>query len=345
MFSAGRNYLHHLLLKYGLKQRTVVIVIYSITAISASICVLILTSKGKYSTGLLLGELLLLFSIFACLHRGRLIFAPNRRLLILRLLDFGLNHPTASNVIYALTVFLTSIVLLILTIDNAWLIYLLVGLLILQFSIFIHFNMDKLSRLFSSLMRNYYMIKQARSEMHILENARAQIRKASSFDTWWNEMCNITKQMRFRNIELQKRQDDDYVTIRRWNSESTQFPVSKIMKLRSQFTGKSGSEWEIRAEIDADDAETCGRQCMLITRLIDESPPPEWKESVIQVAADSSQGISDSASGYQSLLPPRCVTFDESVPDRKIGKFLDDVTKAVKAATTSQPHFDDEGAN
>ncbi|MCH8120944.1 MAG: WecB/TagA/CpsF family glycosyltransferase [Planctomycetes bacterium] len=71
ILSSDRNHLHHRLLDLGLHHRTVVIVIYAVTAIGACIGVFMLTTEGAWSIGLLAGGLLLLFSIFACLHGRR----------------------------------------------------------------------------------------------------------------------------------------------------------------------------------------------------------------------------------------------------------------------------------
>lgn len=71
MFSSDRNHFHHRLLDLGLHHRAVVIVIYAMTAISASIGVFMLTAEGRWSVELLAGGLVLLFSMFACLHSGR----------------------------------------------------------------------------------------------------------------------------------------------------------------------------------------------------------------------------------------------------------------------------------
>jgi UDP-GlcNAc:undecaprenyl-phosphate GlcNAc-1-phosphate transferase len=68
IFAADRNHLHHRLLDLGLHQRTVVIIIYAVTVISASIGVFMLTAKDVWSIGLLLMGLLLLFSMFIYLH-------------------------------------------------------------------------------------------------------------------------------------------------------------------------------------------------------------------------------------------------------------------------------------
>lgn len=72
VFSPDRNHLYHRLLAYGFNHRTVVIVIYAITAIFASIGVLMLPAEGESRGGLLVGGLLLMLSMFVCLHRGRL---------------------------------------------------------------------------------------------------------------------------------------------------------------------------------------------------------------------------------------------------------------------------------
>jgi len=71
IFASDRNHLHHRLLDLGLHHRTVVIIIYAVTAISASIGVFMLTAESGWSVGLLASGLLLLFSMFACLHGRR----------------------------------------------------------------------------------------------------------------------------------------------------------------------------------------------------------------------------------------------------------------------------------
>ena len=71
IFAADRKHLHHRLLDLGLHQRTVVIVIYSVTAISAGLGVFVLTVDSGWSMALLAVGLLFLFALFACLNGGR----------------------------------------------------------------------------------------------------------------------------------------------------------------------------------------------------------------------------------------------------------------------------------
>jgi UDP-GlcNAc:undecaprenyl-phosphate GlcNAc-1-phosphate transferase len=71
MFAPDRSHLHHRLMDLGLHQRTVVIIIYAVTAISASVGVFMLTVDGGWSVVLLGVGLLLLISMFASLHGKR----------------------------------------------------------------------------------------------------------------------------------------------------------------------------------------------------------------------------------------------------------------------------------
>lgn len=71
MFAADRKHLHHRLLDLGLHQRTVVIVIYAVTASCASMGVFMLTAESGWSVGFLAMGLLLLFSLFACTQGKR----------------------------------------------------------------------------------------------------------------------------------------------------------------------------------------------------------------------------------------------------------------------------------
>jgi len=72
IFAPDRSHLHHRLLDLGLRQFTAVIIIYSVTVISASIGVLILTAKGGWPFVLLACGLFLMIFMFVCLQSSRL---------------------------------------------------------------------------------------------------------------------------------------------------------------------------------------------------------------------------------------------------------------------------------
>ena len=72
IFAPDRSHLHHRLLDFNLRQITVVIIIYAVTAISACIGVFMLTAQGGWPFVLLACGLFLLLSMFACLQCSRL---------------------------------------------------------------------------------------------------------------------------------------------------------------------------------------------------------------------------------------------------------------------------------
>jgi len=71
IFAADRGHLHHRLLDLGLQQHAVVIVIYAVTIMIAAIGAIALAAGGKWSVGLLICGLLLLFAIVGVLHSQR----------------------------------------------------------------------------------------------------------------------------------------------------------------------------------------------------------------------------------------------------------------------------------
>lgn len=67
IFSSEMGHIHHYLLGLGLPQQTVVVIIYAVTVVGASIGMFMLTASGGWSIGLLTGGLVFLFGAFACL--------------------------------------------------------------------------------------------------------------------------------------------------------------------------------------------------------------------------------------------------------------------------------------
>ena len=71
LFAPDNNHIHHRLIRLGIKHRSAVILIYAMTAISASIGIFMIRAKGSLSVGILAGGIFILFTMFACLQRGR----------------------------------------------------------------------------------------------------------------------------------------------------------------------------------------------------------------------------------------------------------------------------------
>jgi exopolysaccharide biosynthesis WecB/TagA/CpsF family protein len=203
VFSADRNHLHHRLLAYGFKHRTVVIFIYATTVIFASIAMLMLTSRGEWTVELLVGGLLLMFSMFAVLHKGRI-----------------------------------------------W-------------------------KILKALKYNWKIAHDARKESRIFENAYTKMQGAGSLGEWWNTVCEMCEEMRFHRIELWNKNDGQSINTCTWKPPEDK-STHKNAELVFPLNGNGSAKWEIRANICAEsNLERSGRLAMLLGRLMDQFPPPE----------------------------------------------------------------------
>ena len=207
MFAADRNHLHHRLLDLGFHQRTVVIAVYAVTAISASIGIFMVTADSNWSIGLLVLGLVLLVAVFACAHRKRL------------------------------------------------------------------------CEMVVTLKRNRTIAEQERTVKREFESVEIRMREASSFGAWWETVCRMGQEMQFQSIGLWTRRNGHYKRTRSWSASEAKATRSSIAKLSLPLRGNGAAEREIRVCIWVDKfLEVSGQLVMLLTRLMDEFPPPESQD-------------------------------------------------------------------
>ena len=217
IFSADRDHLHHRLLDLGLHQRTVVIVIYALTGISASLGVFMLTAEDGWSLCLFAISILLLLATFGCLHGGRFY------------------------------------------------------------------------EIIMALKRNRIIVQETKAARDDFENAELRMRNATSFGAWWETLSEMARQMHFQSLEVWSRHNNHYVMTQRWNDPEGLFAAKKIMKFTLPLHRNGATEWEIRARIWTNEfLELSGHQVMLLTRLMDEFPPPlEQKAEYLDQGTES----------------------------------------------------------
>jgi exopolysaccharide biosynthesis WecB/TagA/CpsF family protein len=223
IFAADRNHLHHRLLDLGLHQRTVVIAIYALTAISASIGIFMLSIEDGRTVGLFGIGLLFLLAVFGCLHGKRY------------------------------------------------------------------------CEIVMALKRNRTIVQESKIARHDFENAELRMRNATSFGAWWETLSEMARQMHFQSLGIWNRHNDHYVMTQAWNDPEGLFAAGKIMKLTLPLHRNGATEWEIRARIWINDfLELSGHQAMLLSRLIDEYPPPdpdaELLDQHVETAVQSKAG-------------------------------------------------------
>ena len=214
IFAPDRFHMHHRLLDLGLRQITVVIIIYAVTAISASIGVLILTAKGGWSFVLLACGLLLMLFMFACLHCNRF------------------------------------------------------------------------REILKALKHNRAIASKVKAEKRIFETAQVKMRESGSFGAWWDTLCAMAEEMHFQSIGMWNHRNDRYVRECLWNeSEPEEKSITgRTIELRLPLNGNESADFEVRAHIPTNGyLELSGRQVMLLSRLMDEFPPPEQgREDVLK---------------------------------------------------------------
>ena len=239
----------------------------------------------------------------------RSIFAPDRSHLHHRLLDLGLRHITVVIIIYAVTAISASIGVLILTAKGGWPFVLLACGLIFLLSMFACLHSSRFRKILKALKRNWAIAREVKDERRIFEIAQVKMRESGSFDAWWDTLCTMGKEMRFRSIELWNRRDDRYVNICSWNAPEGKSMTGRTINLRLPLNGNGAAEYEIRVCILADgNLEPGGRQAMLLGRLMDEFPPPEQ----VQEAKTDDQSINT------MLLPLTTEKEAENIQSRSI---------------------------
>ena len=215
------------------------------------------------------------------LHR-RSIFIPDRSHVHHYLMDLGLRHITVVIIIYAITAISASIGMLILTTQGGWSFTLLaIGLLLMLF-MFACLQYSRFRKILKALKRNRTIAREKKAERRIFETTQVKMRESKSFGAWWDTLSTMGKEMRFQNIGLWNRQNGRYVNTCLWKTPEEKSTTGRTINLRLPLNGSGAAESEIRAGIRADGyLEQGGRLTMLLSRLIDEFPPPD-QEKIVQ---------------------------------------------------------------
>jgi exopolysaccharide biosynthesis WecB/TagA/CpsF family protein len=209
----------------------------------------------------------------------RSVFAPDRSHLHHRLLDLGLRQITVVIIIYAVTAISASIGVLILTVQGGWSFVLLACGVLLMLSMFACLQCSYFRKILKALKRNRTIARKVKAERRIFETTQVKMRESRSFGAWWDTLCTMGKEMRFQSIGLWNRQNGRYVRKCLWNAPEGKSMTGNTINLRLTLNRNEAAECEIRVCILADGyLELGGRQAMLLSRLMDEFPPPEQEK-------------------------------------------------------------------
>jgi N-acetylglucosaminyldiphosphoundecaprenol N-acetyl-beta-D-mannosaminyltransferase len=208
----------------------------------------------------------------------RSVFSADRGHLHHRLMDLGLRHRAVVMIIYAVTALCACIGVLMVTGDGSHSVELLAGGLLFLITVFACLHGGRFSRIMEALKRNWAIACQARTEKRSFEEAELRMRESVSFRTWWETLCDMGREMRFESIGLWDCRNGGHESVREWRASQQRFPAGRSVKLSLPISANGEQEWEVKASIWADGyLEVGGRQGMLLSRLMDEFPPPDHR--------------------------------------------------------------------
>jgi len=209
----------------------------------------------------------------------RSIFASDRSHLHHRLLDLGLHHRTVVILIYALTAICSCIGLLTLTIESGWSIGLLAVGLLSVFSLFACLHGSRICEILTAIKRNLAIKHNAMKEKHTFEMAQVKMRESTSFHEWWDAVCSMGKKMHFQTIGLWNCHTGQYLRTCTWDGSDDKLYNGKTAKFTLPIRSNGSNGWEIRAHTSVNGfLELSGQQVLLLARLMDEFPMPEYED-------------------------------------------------------------------
>jgi len=221
---------------------------------------------------------------FTVIRRGilyrRSIFSAEWGHLHQRLLDLGLSQRTAVIIIYAVTAISASIGIFMLTATNAWSLGLLAIGLVFLLAVFGILGAAHIRETIVAIKRNQAISRAKKEEQDRFEDAQLRMRRAVSFNAWWESVCIMAEQMQFQNIELWSHNNGHLAAKYQRKLSKDENRVCEtaefILPLR-----KNGSEIALEMKVRirrSGSLEASCRQVTLLGRLMDEFPPPEQQE-------------------------------------------------------------------
>lgn len=233
----------------------------------------------------------------------RSIFASDRNHLHHRLLDLGLHQRTVVIIIYALTVICASLGVFMLTMETGWVLGLFVIGVLLLLATFGCLHGRRYCEIIMALKRNRSLVQETRIAKHEFEDIQTRMRNVTSFDSWWETLCGMAQKLHFQNLDLWNRRNDRFVMTHTWNATGGTLSTDKTMNLTFPIDKSGFSEWEIRARIWINGLlELGGHQAMLLTRLIDEFPPPALEQNDEHLVKEPDSKVQSENDGDTSRL-------------------------------------------
>lgn len=225
-------------------------------------------------------------AVLTVVRRGvldrRSIFSAERGHIHHRLIDMGFNHRRAVLLIYAVTLAAAGAGMFLLVTRSTGSLVVIAAVVLFLLLLFHWAGSTRIRETLVALQRNSQIKRQSKLDRGHFEHAQLAMREATSFDGWWNVMCEMARVMEFERLTWSLSDADGQRIYRVWQRRPGELQPADVatvaLPLRSM--GEITSRIEGSMSV-AGTYETVGRRVMLLGRLIDERKGDDTFEAAL----------------------------------------------------------------
>ncbi|HPD13486.1 MAG TPA: MraY family glycosyltransferase [Planctomycetota bacterium] len=214
-----------------------------------------------------------LFSMLRRFLERRSIFAPDRGHIHHRLIDMGVQHRHVVLILYLVTILAAGMGLFMMLTRDAGQLLVLAGVLVLLLLVFGIAGSVSLSDTMAGIQRKLAISRAIQQGRREFESAELGLRRATTFDEWWQALCAAAAQMQLAALTLTLDNRDGTQRTLTWSQANPQgHPTLKAtIPVRHRRSGAS-LDAQVEAPVNGS-LEIAGQTLAYFTRLLDEHNP------------------------------------------------------------------------
>ena len=216
-----------------------------------------------------------LFSMLRRFVERRPMFAPDSKHFHHRLLDVGLTQRHAVIAIYAMTLLVAGLGMLMMVTHDSGALIAFFCVLLLIILLFRVVGSVRLRKTVKGLQRRYTITRQVKKEISNFQSAVLCFDQASTPDQWWQAVCTGAQHMDFVWLSIGFTDTDGTVHTQIWRRADSKSNLSDVAILTIPVCGQKGTEpMDIELAIAVGGSlESVCRRAALFSRMIDEHDP------------------------------------------------------------------------
>ena len=266
---------------------------------------------------------------FTMVRRGildrRSIFAAERGHIHHRLLDMGLRQRHVVLFMYAVTLLVAGLGLLMMSSEHIEIIGMFIGVLLFLLILFHCVGAARLGETVAAIRHQLEVSREIKREKQCFEDAQLRVREAKSFEDWWKAVCGMSEEMDFMWVALTVADKDGVYQTSVWRRPGPAPSMRDLVTVTMPVVRKHpGCTLQLEAGVQINGSvEGAGRRAGLLGRLIDECEAGNAPEVLGAISRLSqTQAPEDTALPPGSAVQPPLVPTLDSRPPFSIHQFL-----------------------